>query len=117
VLVPLSFAVEAPLQFAPSAASIAALLVNAVVATAFGFVIYCRLIRTIGIMGTASISYLKPAVGVLVGCTFMGESLTWTATAGLMVILLGVAAINQRRSSGASSWFAPKLVMRAIETN
>jgi drug/metabolite transporter (DMT)-like permease len=117
VLVPLSFAVEAPLQFAPSAASIAALLVNAVVATAFGFVIYFRLIRTIGTMGTASVSYLKPAVGVLVGCTFMGESLTWTATAGLMVILLGVAAINQRRSSGASSWFAPKLVMRAIETN
>jgi drug/metabolite transporter (DMT)-like permease len=93
------------------------LLVNAVVATAFGFVIYFRLIRTIGIMGTASVRYLKPAVGVLVGCTILGESLTWMATAGLMVILLGVAAINQRGSSGASSWSAPKLVMRAIETN
>jgi hypothetical protein len=43
--------------------------------------IYFRLIRTIGSMGTASVSYLKPAVGILVGCTLMGESLTWTAAA------------------------------------
>jgi drug/metabolite transporter (DMT)-like permease len=92
-------------------------LVNAVAVTAFGFVIYFRLIRTIGSMGTASVSYLKPAVGILVGCMFMGEQLTWALTAGLMVILLGVAAINQRGSSGASLWFAPKLAMRAVETN
>jgi drug/metabolite transporter (DMT)-like permease len=117
VLVPLCFAVEAPLRFVPSAASIAALLVNAFVSTAFGFVIYFRLIRTIGSVGTASVSYLKPAVGVLVACAFMDESLTWTATAGLMVVLLGVAAINQRGSSGASFWFAPKLAIRAMETN
>jgi drug/metabolite transporter (DMT)-like permease len=117
VLVPLCFAFDAPLRIAPSAASIIALLVNAVAATAFGFVIYFRLIRTIGSMGTASVSYLKPAVGILVGCTFMGEPLTWTLTASLMVILLGVAAINQRGSSGASPWFAPKLAMPAVETN
>jgi drug/metabolite transporter (DMT)-like permease len=117
ILVPLCFVVEAPLQSAPSAASVAALLVNAVAATAFGFVIYFRLIRTIGSIGTTSVSYLKPAVGVLIACMFMGESLTWIATAGLTVILLGVAAINQRGSSGASLWFAPKLAIRVVETN
>ena len=95
VLVPLCFIVEAPLNAAPSAASLAALLVNAVVATALGFVVYFRLIRTIGSMGTASVGYLKPAVGVLIGCVLMGESLTWTTGAGLIAILIGVAAINQ----------------------
>ena len=95
VLVPLCFIVEAPLNSAPSAASLAALLVNAVVATALGFVVYFRLIRTIGSMGTASVGYLKPAVGVLIGCVLMGESLTWTTGAGLIAILIGVAAINQ----------------------
>jgi drug/metabolite transporter (DMT)-like permease len=101
VLVPLSFFMETPLNFAPSAASLAALLANAVVATALGFVVYFHLIRTIGSMGTASVGYLKPAVGVLIGCALMGESLTWTAAGGLIAILIGVAAINQNDYLGA----------------
>jgi drug/metabolite transporter (DMT)-like permease len=117
VLVPLCFVVEAPLQSGPSLASISALLVNSVVATAFGFVVYFRLIRTIGSMGTASAGYLRPAVGVLIGCTFMGESLTWTTVVGLMVILIGVAAINQRGSSEIPPWFGSKLATAAARTN
>jgi drug/metabolite transporter (DMT)-like permease len=104
VLVPLCFLLEAPLQSAPSAVSVAALLVNAVAATALGFVVYFRLIRTIGSMGTASVSYLKPAAGVLIGCTLLGESLTWTAGIGLVAILIGVAAINQ---TGTLVWLRP----------
>src|SRR6266436_3219982 len=94
VLGPLCVFVETPLKSAPSAAAIAALLVNAVLATALGFVVYFRLIRTIGSMGAASVSYLKPAAGVLIGCTLLGETLTWTAGLGLIAILTGVAAIN-----------------------
>jgi len=115
VLVPLCFIVEAPLQSTPSTASIAALFVNAIVATAFGFVVYFRLIRTIGSMGTASVGYLKLAVGVLIGCTLMGEALTWTAVAGFLAILLGVAAINQGQSS-TPSWLASRLATRAART-
>jgi drug/metabolite transporter (DMT)-like permease len=100
VLGPLCVFVEAPLQSAPSAASIAALLVNAVMATALGFVVYFRLIRTIGSMGAASVSYLKPAAGVLIGCTLLGETLTWTAGLGLIAILTGVAAINPKGTHG-----------------
>jgi drug/metabolite transporter (DMT)-like permease len=103
VLVPLCFFMEAPLHSMPSAASLAALLVNAFAATALGFVVYFRLIRTIGSMGTASVGYLKPAFGVLIGCALMGESLTWTMASGLIAILIGVAAINQRDFLGALS--------------
>lgn len=85
---------------------------NAVITTAFGSILYFRLIRTVGSMGTASTSYLKPAVGVLVGCMFMDESLTWTASIGSMAIVVGVAAINRRQLSGASSWFAAKFALR-----
>jgi drug/metabolite transporter (DMT)-like permease len=112
VLVPLCLIVETPLQSAPSAASIAALFVNAIVATALGFVVYFRLIRTIGSMGTASVGYLKLAVGVLIGCTLMGETLTWTAGVGFLAILLGVAAINLRQSSKLSG-LPPRLAIRA----
>ena len=102
MLVPLCFLVEAPLNSAPSAASLAALLVNALAATALGFVVYFRLIRTIGSMGTASVSYLKPAIGVLIGCALMGESLTWTMAVGLIAIVIGVAGINRKDSLTAS---------------
>jgi drug/metabolite transporter (DMT)-like permease len=98
MLVPLCLLLEAPWHTAPSAASLTALAANAVVATAFGFVIYFRLIRTIGSMGTASIGYLKPGVGVLIGCALMGEPLTRTMAIGLLAILFGVAAINGKAS-------------------
>jgi drug/metabolite transporter (DMT)-like permease len=73
-------------------------------ATALGFVVYFRLIRTIGSMGTASVSYLKPAAGVRIGCTLLGETLTWTTALGLIAILTGVAVINPKGSHG---WLRP----------
>lgn len=96
ILVPLALVVDTPLHVAPSIGSFIALCINALVATALRSVIYFRLLRRVGSMGTASAGYLKPAVGVLVGCTVMGESLTWIAMLGLSVIFVGVAMINQR---------------------
>lgn len=98
MLVPLSLVLETPWRAAPSAASLAALAGNAIGATAFGFIIYFRLVRTIGSMGTASAGYIKPAVGVLIGSIIFGEALTWTMALGLLAILAGVASINGRIS-------------------
>ena len=94
LLVPLCLLAETPWHARPSAASLMALGMNAVGATAMGFVIYFRLIRTIGSMGTASTSYLKPAVGVLIGCVLLAEPFTWTLVVGLLAIFVGVAAVN-----------------------
>jgi drug/metabolite transporter (DMT)-like permease len=110
ILIPLSFLFESPLNSRPTAGAVMALLVNAIAATAFGFVVYFRLIQTIGSTSTASVGYLKPAVGVLVGCAFMGEGLTRTAVTGLAAILLGVAIVNQADSSrGRPAWLAAKI--------
>jgi drug/metabolite transporter (DMT)-like permease len=109
ILIPLCFVLESPLSSKPTAGAIVALLVNAIAATAIGFVIYFRLIRTIGSTSTASVGYLKPAVGVLIGCALMGETLTWTAAIGLAAILLGVAIIHQADSSRSGpAWLASK---------
>jgi drug/metabolite transporter (DMT)-like permease len=116
VLVPLCFVVDAPLHFTPSAGSIVALLVNAIFATALRSVIYFRLLRTIGSVGTASVSYLKPAIAVLIGFTLMGEALTWTAMLGLLAILVGVAVINQS-DLRAPSWLASRFATRATAAN
>jgi drug/metabolite transporter (DMT)-like permease len=94
ILVPFSLIVEAPWQISPSTPSMIALLINAIVATALGFAIYFRLIRTVGSIATASVGYLKPAVGVLLGWLIFGESLTLAMALGLLAILLGVAIIT-----------------------
>ena len=94
ILLPLSLLIDGPWRTAPSTASLAALIGNAIGATALGFVIYFRLIRTIGSMGTASAGYLKPAVGVIMGCLLLGEPWTWALILGLPTILIGIAAIN-----------------------
>jgi drug/metabolite transporter (DMT)-like permease len=99
MLVPLSLIFESPWQISPSAPSIVALLINAIVATALGFAIYFRLIRTVGSLATASVGYLKPGVGVLIGCLFLGEPFTTVMALGLFGILLGVAIINGTRGS------------------
>ena len=93
-LVPLSLIFESPWHISPSAPSVVALLINAIVATALGFAIYFRLIRTVGSLATASVGYLKPAVGVLIGCLILGEPFTTVMALGLFGILLGVAIIN-----------------------
>ena len=94
LLIPLSFVFESPISSTPSTAALAAMATNGIISTAFGFVIYFRLIRTLGSIGTTSVGYLRPAIGVLIGCFLLGEPLTWSMSTGLVVILIGVAAIN-----------------------
>jgi drug/metabolite transporter (DMT)-like permease len=95
LLVPLCFIVETPLDATPSVMSIVALMINGVFSTALGFVLYFRLIATFGSARVASVSYLKPCFGVLIGWLFMAEPATWTAVGGLVAVMAGVALMNR----------------------
>ncbi len=76
MLIPLSLVVDRPWTLAPSANSLLALLVLAVFSTALAFVIYFRLVQTLGSVGTTAQAYLRVPIGVAVGVVFLGESLT-----------------------------------------
>jgi drug/metabolite transporter (DMT)-like permease len=94
ILVPLSFVVDQPWTLAPSAASILALLGLSVFSTALAFVIYFRLIHTLGSVGTTSQAYLRVPIGVGIGAVFLGESLGATAWVGMAFVVAGVAAMT-----------------------
>ena len=94
ILIPLSLAVDRPWTLAPSASSMLALLVLAVFSTALAFVIYFRLVQTLGSVGTTAQAYLRVPIGVAVGVLFLGESLTATTWIGLGCVVLGVAAMT-----------------------
>jgi drug/metabolite transporter (DMT)-like permease len=94
ILVPLSLAVDHPWTLAPTTSSILALAGLAVFSTAFAFVIYFRLITTLGSVGTTAQAYLRVPIGVALGVIFLGETLTSTAWIGLGCVVIGVAAMT-----------------------
>jgi len=94
VLIPVSLVVERPWTLAPSALSLLALLALAVFSTAFAFVIYFRLIQTLGSVGTTAQAYLRVPIGVAIGVLFLGEQLAPTAWIGLACVVAGVAAMT-----------------------
>jgi drug/metabolite transporter (DMT)-like permease len=94
ILIPLSLAVEHPWTLAPSASSLWALLALAVFSTAFAFVIYFRLIQTLGSVGTTAQAYLRVPIGVALSVAFLGETLSPTAWIGLACVVIGVAAMT-----------------------
>jgi drug/metabolite transporter (DMT)-like permease len=94
ILLPLSLVVDRPWTLAPSMASVLALLGLSVFSTALAFVIYFRLIMTLGSVGTTAQAYLRVPIGVALGVVFLGERLTSTAWIGLGCVVAGVAAMT-----------------------
>lgn len=95
LMLPAAAILERPWTLAqPPAQAIGAVLALAVVCTALAMVIYFRLIRTIGPIGTTSGSYLRAGFAVILGTTLLGESFTWSTLAGVGLILAGVIAVT-----------------------
>ena len=94
ILIPVSLVVERPWMLQPSTGSMLALLALAVFSTALAFVIYFRLIQTLGSVGTTAQAYLRVPIGVAVGVVFLGEQLSSTAWIGLACVVIGVAAMT-----------------------
>jgi len=94
ILIPLGLIVDRPWTLTPSTSSLLALLGLAVFSTAAAFVIYFRLIQTLGSVGTTAQAYLRVPIGVALSVVFLGESLTSTAWIGLACVVAGVAAMT-----------------------
>lgn len=94
VLVPASLGIDRPWTLSPSTSSLLALASLAVMSSALAFVIYFRLVRTLGSIGVTAQSYLRVPIGVAIGVLFLGETLATTAWVGLVFIVVGVAAMT-----------------------
>jgi len=98
VMVPAALAIERPwLLPAPSLTSVLALLALACFSTAGAFVVYFRLLGSLGSVGTASVAYLRAGVSVVIGILVLGEVPGWRTAGGLALVLVGVAAMTLPR--------------------
>ncbi|MFZ6746359.1 DMT family transporter [Undibacterium sp. JH2W] len=94
VMLPLSLLLDHPWTITPSHASVFALLGLSVFSTALALVIYFRLMRTLGSVGTTAQAYLRVPIGVLIGVGVLQENMTPTVWTGLACVVAGVAAMT-----------------------
>ena len=95
-----------PPSHAPGPAAIASLLTLGLVCTALAYVLYYALIAEAGATRASIITYVNPAVAVLLGVLVLGEPLTTGTLAGFGLILLGCALAT-------GVLFAPRRLARA----
>lgn len=97
MLLPLAAYAEKPWTLPlPSLAALACMLGLAVVSTALAFLIYFRVLARAGAVNFQLVAYLIPVSAILLGVGFLGESLEWRHMIGMLVIALGLAAIDGR---------------------
>jgi len=97
ILLPLSLMVDRPWNLAmPGWQVWASLLAIALVNTALAYVVYFKMVATVGVTYISLVTFLIPIIALLLGAAFLGESVTAQALAGMAVIALGLAAIDGR---------------------
>ena len=97
VLLPVMLVVDQPWNAPmPPLGAWASILGLALVCTAFAYVLYFRLIETSGASNALLVPILTPPTAILLGGLFLGEALHARDFAGLLLIALGLAAIDGR---------------------
>ena len=97
VMLPLSMFVDQPWTRAfPPLGAWAAITALALFCTAFGYVLYFRLIDRAGATNALLVTLLVPPVAIVLGALFLNETLAPQDFLGLALIALGLAAIDGR---------------------
>lgn len=97
LMLPLMLVVDRPWALPmPPLAAWGSILALAVVCSAFGYVLYFRLIDRAGATNALLVTLLVPPVAILLGSLFLAEVLAPHDFAGLALIALGLAAIDGR---------------------
>ena len=79
--------------------SVSALLSNVLLAGAAGFFLWNYILRHMEASKAGTAILVVPAIGVLSGILFLGETLTWNIALGMILILAGVVIIVRKHSS------------------
>jgi drug/metabolite transporter (DMT)-like permease len=97
MLLPLMLIVDRPWTLPPpSPAALGSIVALAVFSTALGYLIYFRVLARAGATNLLLVTFLIPVSAILLGVGVLGETLEPRQLAGMLVIGLGLAAIDGR---------------------
>lgn len=95
----LPFALAAPPRAWPPLSAVVALLILAVFSSVLAYLLFFRLISSVGATKTATVSYLIPLFGTIWGVVVLKERVGLETLAGMLVILSGVVLATGTRLS------------------
>src|SRR4051812_29562545 len=111
IMLPVSLIVDHPWQLAmPPLSAWGAIVALALLCTAFGYVLYFRLIDRAGATNALLVTLMVPPTAILLGALFLNETLAPQDFLGLGLIALGLAAIDGR----LLSLFAARRLPRSV---
>jgi drug/metabolite transporter (DMT)-like permease len=97
MMLPVAFIFDRPwTESFPGFGPLAAISALALLCTAFAYVLYFRLIDRAGATHALLVTLLVPPTAILLGAAFLGEALAPQDFLGLLLIALGLAAIDGR---------------------
>jgi len=94
---PVMLALETPWKLAaPSVAVWASMAGLAVLSTALGYVVFFRILASAGAINISLVTLLIPVTAVVLGSAVLGERISTDRLAGMLLIALGLIAIDGR---------------------
>jgi drug/metabolite transporter (DMT)-like permease len=108
VLIPLTAVIDHPWTLPmPSAHAFEAWVGIAVFSTALAYMIYFRILAVAGATNLMLVTFLLPISALILGVSFLGETITLQAIGGMALIGVGLAAIDGRLVSRVSKGRLP----------
>ncbi len=99
IILPVSLMVDHPWALpTPPALTIFAVLALALLCTAFGYILFFRIIALAGATNVSLVTLLVPPSAILLGALFLHERLAANAIAGMVIIALGLLILDGRIS-------------------
>jgi drug/metabolite transporter (DMT)-like permease len=93
----LPFYLLGPLATGPASfESVTGMLALGVLGTGLAYILFYRLLATVGSPIASAVTYVTPVVGVAIGVAFLQESISWHEPVGALVILIGAAVAQGR---------------------
>jgi drug/metabolite transporter (DMT)-like permease len=97
LLVPLALVIDRPWALAvPGIGIVAAVVALAVGSTAFGFILYFRVLASAGATNVLLVNFLIPLPAIMLGVLVLGELIKSTHYIGLLLLGLGLSAVDGR---------------------
>lgn len=97
LMLPVSFTLDTPWQLAlPPLPAILAVLALALVSTAYGYILFFRIMAAAGATNTSLVTLLVPPSAIIAGMLFLGETLTPLGILGMALVLFGLVVLDGR---------------------
>nr|WP_314085027.1 DMT family transporter [uncultured Shinella sp.] len=97
LMLPVSFTLDTPWQLPlPPLSAILAVLALALISTAYGYILFFRIMAAAGATNTSLVTLLVPPSAIIAGMLFLGETLTPLGILGMALVLFGLVVLDGR---------------------